>query len=157
MVTSAGLLLYRRAGEGAVEVLLGHMGGPYWARKDNAAWSIPKGEHGPQESPLDAAHREFAEEMGRPAPTVDYVSLGVVRASGGKTVAVWAGAADFDAGAIVSGTFELEWPPRSGRLQLFPEIDRAHWFALDEAQVKLVKGQRPFLQRLAALLEQPTR
>jgi predicted NUDIX family NTP pyrophosphohydrolase len=154
MVTSAGLLLYRRTSAGALEVLLGHMGGPFWARKDEAAWSIPKGEHGPDEAPLDAARREFAEELGSPAPDVDYVELGSVRASGGKTVTAWAGSADFDADAIVSGTFEMEWPPRSGQMQSFPEIDRARWLSLDEAAAKLVKGQRPFLARLSELLSQ---
>ncbi|MCW2604042.1 MAG: hydrolase [Pseudonocardiales bacterium] len=129
------------------------MGGPFWARKDEAAWSMPKGEHGPDEAPFEAARREFAEELGSPAPDVHYVELGSVRASG-KTVTAWAGAADFAADSIVSGTFEMEWPPRSGRTQSFPEIDRAQWFGLDEAAVKLVKGQRPFLQRLSDLLAQ---
>lgn len=155
MVTSAGLLLYRRTATGVLEVLLGHMGGPFWAAKDDAAWSLPKGEHGPEEEPLAAARREFEEELGGPPPSVDYVELGSVRQSGGKIVTVFAGAADFDSSGIVSGTFEMEWPPRSGRTQAFPEIDRAQWFALDEAAVRLVKGQRPFLERLATLVAQP--
>lgn len=150
MVTSAGLLLYRRR-DGRTEVLLGHMGGPFWARKDDGAWSIPKGEHGPDEDALAAALREFAEEMGSPAPAVDYVPLATVKQSA-KTVSAWAGESDFDPSAIVSNTFELEWPPKSGRIQAFPEIDRAQWFSLDDAAAKLVKGQRPFLERLSALV-----
>ena len=153
MVASAGLLLFRRVADGGLEVLLGHMGGPYWAGKDDAGWSMPKGEHDPDEPPLTAARREFAEEMGAPAPAVDYLPLGSVRASG-KTITAWAGEADFDAAAAVSGTFELEWPPRSGRVQRFPEIDRAQWFDLAAAAVKLVKGQRPFLERLSAAVAQ---
>ena len=155
MSSSAGLLLYRRAPGGAIEVLLGHMGGPFWARRDDAAWSLPKGEHGPAEEPLAAARREFEEELGRPAPLVEYVELGSVRQSGGKIVSIWAGAADYDVATVVSGTFELEWPPRSGRMQAFPEIDRAQWFELDAAAIKLVKGQRAFLDRLADLLDEP--
>lgn len=158
MVTSAGLLLYRRlvgAGvdAGRIEVLLAHMGGPFWTRKDEGAWTLPKGEHGSDEAPLDAARREFAEELGSPAPSIPYLPLGSVRQSA-KTVSAWAGESDFDATSIVSATFELEWPPHSGRMQMFPEIDRAQWFGLDEAAAKLVKGQRVFLERLAAVLDQ---
>jgi predicted NUDIX family NTP pyrophosphohydrolase len=155
MVTSAGLLLYRRTSAGALQVLLGHMGGPFWASKDEAAWSLPKGEHGPDEESLAAARREFEEELGLPAPSVQYVALGSVRQSGGKVVTIWAGAADLDVSRIVSGTFQMQWPPRSGRMQLFPEIDRAQWFDLDQAILKLVKGQRPFLERLAEQPNQP--
>ncbi|MGY1717170.1 NUDIX domain-containing protein [Geodermatophilus sp. SYSU D01106] len=146
---SAGILLYRLAP--APQVLLGHMGGPFWARKDDGAWSIPKGEHGDDEEPLAAARREFEEELGSPVPAAALMPLGELRA-GSKLLTVWAGEGDLDAGAIVSGTFELEWPPRSGRVQHFPEVDRAAWFGLDEARVKLVKGQVPYLDRLAALL-----
>ncbi|SHG41159.1 MULTISPECIES: NUDIX domain-containing protein [Geodermatophilus] len=146
---SAGILLYRLAP--APQVLLGHMGGPFWARKDDGAWSIPKGEHGDDEEPLAAARREFEEELGSPVPAAALIPLGELRA-GSKLLTVWAGEGDLDAGAIVSGTFELEWPPRSGRVQHFPEVDRAAWFGLDEARVKLVKGQVPYLDRLAALL-----
>ncbi|MGX5657110.1 NUDIX domain-containing protein [Geodermatophilus nigrescens] len=146
---SAGILLYRLAP--APQVLLGHMGGPFWARKDDGAWSIPKGEHGDDEEPLAAARREFEEELGSPVPAATLIPLGELRA-GSKLLTVWAGEGDLDAGAIVSGTFELEWPPRSGRVQHFPEVDRAAWFGLDEARVKLVKGQVPYLDRLAALL-----
>ena len=150
--TSAGLLLYRRHPERGVEVLLGHMGGPFWARKDAGAWSIPKGGHGPDEEPRDVALREFAEELGSPAPTADLVPLGEVRQSGGKRLTVWAAEGDLDATAIRSNTFALEWPPRSGRVQEFPEVDRAAWFGVDDARAKLVAGQVPYLQRLLDLL-----
>lgn len=148
---SAGLLLFRRS-EAGVEVLLGHMGGPFWAKKDAAAWSLPKGELDPDETPELAARREFEEELGLPAPSGDYLELGEVKQSGGKVVTAWAVAADLDPAAVVPGTFEMEWPPRSGRLQEFPEIDRVSWFALDAAREKLLKGQLPFLDRLAALV-----
>ena len=150
--TSAGLLLHRRGPDGGIEVLIGHMGGPFWARKDAGAWSIPKGEHGPDEEPRDVALREFAEELGAPAPVTDLVPLGEVRQSGGKRLTVWAAEGDFDAAGAVSNTFSLEWPPRSGRVQEFPEIDRAAWTPLDEARVKLVKGQVPLLDRLFGLV-----
>ena len=150
--TSAGLLLHRRRPDGGIEVLIGHMGGPFWARKDAGAWSIPKGEHGPDEEPRDVALREFAEEMGTPAPVTDLVPLGEVRQSGGKRLTAWAAEGDLDAAAAVSNTFALEWPPRSGRLQEFPEIDRSAWFPVDVARDKLVKGQVPFLDRLLARL-----
>ena len=140
---SSGILLFRRAPE--LQVLLGHMGGPFWAKKDEHAWSIPKGEHGPDEDALAAARREFAEETGSTAPE-DLVPLGVVK--GSKTLTVWAAEGDLDADAVVSNTFDLEWPPRSGRVQQFPEIDRAAWFDLATARTKLVKGQLPFLDRL---------
>ena len=150
--TSAGLLLYRRHPERGVEVLVGHMGGPFWARKDAGAWSIPKGEHSPDEEPRDVALREFAEEMGVPAPATDLVPLGEVRQSGGKRLTAWAAEGDLDASAAVSNTFALEWPPRSGRVQEFPEIDRAAWLTVDEARGKLVAGQVPLLDRLLDLL-----
>ena len=150
--TSAGLLLYRRHPERGVEVLVGHMGGPFWARKDAGAWSIPKGEHGADEEPRDVALREFAEEMGTPAPVTDLVPLGEVRQSGGKRLTAWAAEGDLDASTAVSNTFTLEWPPRSGRLREFPEIDRAAWMPLDEAREKLVRGQVPLLDRLLDLL-----
>lgn len=147
-VLSAGLLLHRSAADGAVEVLLGHMGGPFWARKDAGAWSIPKGEHGPEEPPLAAARREFAEELGSPPPDGPMHELGSIRQKGGKVVTVFALAADFDAEHITPGTFTLEWPPRSGRMREFPEIDRAAWFDVDTARGKLVNGQLGFLDRL---------
>ncbi len=145
--TSAGVLLHRATADGVREVLLGHMGGPFWARKDDGAWSIPKGEHGPEEDPLAVAHREFEEELGSPVPAAELVPLGQVRGSG-KLLTVWAAEGDLDAAAATSNTFELEWPPRSGRVQDFPEIDRAAWFDVGTAREKLVKGQLPFLDRL---------
>lgn len=151
MVTSAGLLVWRRR-EGVVEVLLAHPGGPYWARKDLGAWSLPKGEHGPDEAPLEAARREFAEELGLPAPDGPVLELGSVRQRGGKTVTAFAVEGDLDPDAVVPGTFPLEWPPRSGRTQDVPEVDRVAWFGLDEAAERLLAGQRPLLERLAGLL-----
>ncbi|QDQ15482.1 NUDIX domain-containing protein [Streptomyces spectabilis] len=146
---SAGLLLFRTPGP---EVLIGHMGGPFWARRDDAAWSIPKGEYGDDEEPLAAAVREFEEELGRPAPAGPFLPLGDVRQAGGKTVTIWAVEADLDPATVVPGTFEMEWPPRSGRVQEFPELDRVGWFPLARAHDRLVAGQRAFLERLTALL-----
>lgn len=148
---SAGLLLYRR-GPGGVEVLLVHPGGPFWARRDAGAWSVPKGEHGADEDPRAAAEREFAEELGQPAPPGPRRALGALRQAGGKVVEAWAVAGDFDAAAVVSNTFEMEWPRRSGRIQRFPEVDRAAWYPLGEARHKLLASQRPFLDRLAELV-----
>jgi len=150
--TSAGILLFRRGSSGP-EVLLGHMGGPFWARKDAGAWSLPKGEHGPDEEPLAVARREFEEELGFPAPAADLVPLGEHRVTSGKVLTVWAVEGDLDAGACRSNTFSIEWPPRSGRMQEFPEIDRAAWFGLEEARTKLVRGQVPFLDRLLERVE----
>lgn len=147
MTTSAGLLLYR-LGPAGPELLLGHMGGPFWARKDDGAWSIPKGEHGSDEGPERAAIREFTEELGSAPPAGPLVPLGSVRQRGGKQVTVFALEADFDAEHISPGTFELEWPPRSGRKQAFPEIDRAAWFDPDTARRKLVSAQAEFVDRL---------
>ncbi|PTL58228.1 NUDIX domain-containing protein [Paraconexibacter algicola] len=145
---SAGIVLHRAGPEGP-EVLLGHMGGPFWARKDDGAWSIPKGEYDPAtEDPWDAARREFREELGLPLPDGPRLELGEIRQSGGKRVTAWAVAGDLDVDAIVPGTFELEWPPRSGRTQVFPEIDRAAWFGTEAARVKLVRAQAAFLDRL---------
>lgn len=154
---SAGLLLHRPdpRGAGGVELLLGHMGGPFWARKDERAWSIPKGEHPPDEDPRDAAVREFTEELGSPPPTGVLRDLGSVRQRGGKIVTVFAVAGDFDADNIVSNEFTLQWPPRSGRIQSFPEIDRAAWFDPDTARHKLVAGQVEFVDRLLAALAAP--
>lgn len=148
--TSAGILLHR-LGPAGREVLLGHMGGPFWARRDDGAWSIPKGEHGPDDDPETAARREFAEELGSPVPAAELVPLGQLRASG-KVLTVWAAEGDLDAAACTSNTFELEWPPRSGRIQEFPETDRAAWWGIDEARTKLVGGQVPFLDRLLEAL-----
>ena len=145
--TSAGILLYRRGPDGP-EVLLGHMGGPFWAKKDDGAWSLPKGEHGPDEEPIAVAHREFEEELGSPVPADELVPLGRLKVTSAKVLTVWAAEGDLDASACRSNTFEIEWPPRSGRMQEFPEIDRAAWFGVDEARSKLLKGQVPFLDRL---------
>ncbi|MFD9076114.1 NUDIX domain-containing protein [Streptomyces lasiicapitis] len=148
---SAGLLLFRNPGP-ALEVLIGHMGGPFWAGRDGAAWSIPHGEYGDDEQPLAAAEREFEEELGRPAPAGPRLPLGEARQSGGKVVTVWAVEADLDPDTVVPGTFRMEWPRGSGHVQEFPELDRVAWLALDQADEKLVSGQRVFLERLAALL-----
>ena len=150
---SAGVLLYRVTAEGGVEVLLGHMGGPFWARKDQGAWSVPKGEHGPGEEPLAVARREFAEELGSPVPAQEFLDLGELRVTSGKLLTVFAAAGDLDAAACTSNTFDLEWPPRSGRIQQFPEIDRAAWLTVEQARVALVRGQVPFLDRLLAWVE----
>ena len=152
--TSAGILLHRRRDAGC-EVLIGHMGGPFWARKDEAAWSLPKGEYGPHEDAFTVALREFEEELGTPVPASDFVPLGEVRQSGGKVLTVWAAEGDLDADATTSNMFALEWPPRSGQVQQFPEIDRAAWVSLDVARAKLVKGQVPLLDRLLAVLAAP--
>jgi predicted NUDIX family NTP pyrophosphohydrolase len=144
---SAGLLLYR-VRDGEPEVLLGHMGGPFWARKDERAWSIPKGEYGDDEDALAAARREFAEETGSAPPEGEVLALGEVRQSGGKRVVAWALAGDLDPATVRSNTFVMEWPPRSGRQQEFPEIDRAEWFGLGTARSKVVKGQMPLLDAL---------
>ena len=144
---SAGLLLYRRTSNG-VEVLLGHMGGPFFARRDDGGWSIPKGEYDEDEAPLAAARREFTEEFGAPPPAGDYTELGTIAQKNGKQVTAWAVEADLDANAIVSNTFEIEWPPKSGRRQAFPEVDRADWFDIDTARRKMVGGQAALLDRL---------
>jgi len=152
-VWSAGLLLYRLAPE--PEVLIAHMGGPFWAKKDAGAWSIPKGEYDPDaEGALDAAHREFREELGVEPPEVDWAELGTFAYTSGKKVVVFAGdGAGFPASGFTFGEFEMEWPPRSGRRASFPEVDRAEWMGLDAAREALVKGQRPALDALASALE----
>ncbi len=151
-VDSSGLLLYRTEPDRLV--LIAHMGGPYWAKKNEAAWTIPKGLHEPGEADrLAVAEREFGEELGSPPPPGPTVELGSFR-SGGKHLHVFARQADFDADSIVSNTFEIEWPPRSGRHQAFPEVDRAAWVSLDDARRLLVKGQVRFVDRLADHLAQ---
>ncbi|WP_055622333.1 NUDIX domain-containing protein [Streptomyces sp. JHA19] len=145
---SAGLLLFRRTDAGP-EVLLGHMGGPYFARRDAGAWTVPKGEYAPDEPAWDAARREFQEELGLPPPDGEAVPLGEVKQAGGKTVTVWAVEADLDPAAVVPGTFTMEWPPRSGRTREFPELDRVAWLPLDRARELIVKAQAAFLDRLA--------
>jgi predicted NUDIX family NTP pyrophosphohydrolase len=147
---SAGLLLFRRTPDGVTEVLIGHMGGPFWAGRSAAAWSIPKGEYAADEPPEAAARREFEEELGLPAPDGPWIALGENRQRGGKTVTVWAVRADLDPARAVPGTFTMEWPRGSGVLREFPEIDRFGWFPLAEAEPLLVAGQRVFLARLAA-------
>jgi predicted NUDIX family NTP pyrophosphohydrolase len=142
--------LYRQV-DGRLQVLLAHPGGPFWARKDAGAWSIPKGEYGPEEQALEAARREFREELGI-APQGECQPLGEVTQKGGKIVTVFALEGDLDIDAIVPGTFEMEWPPKSGRRQSFPEVDRAAWFDIDEARSKIVSAQAAFLDRLAALV-----
>jgi predicted NUDIX family NTP pyrophosphohydrolase len=149
LVLSAGILLYRRVQQGALEVWIAHMGGPFWARKDSHAWSIPKGEYSGDEEPLPAALREFAEEMGTPAPAAEYELLGKFRQPSGKIITVFAAEHDFQPEQIVSNTFPLEWPRGSGRIQHYPEIDDARWFPEAEARLKLVKGQLPVLDALA--------
>ncbi|MEU1053989.1 NUDIX domain-containing protein [Streptomyces sp. NPDC005876] len=149
MRRSAGLLLYRRTGDG-LEVLLGHMGGPFHARRDKGAWTVPKGEYGDDEPAWDAARREFQEELGLPPPEDGAaVPLGEVRQSGGKLVTVWAVEADLDPAAVVPGTFRMEWPPRSGRTAEFPELDRVAWLSLAAAREVIVSAQTAFLDRLA--------
>ena len=155
VVVSAGLLLHR-TGPAGPEVFVAHMGGPFWARKDDGAWSIPKGEHGPDEEPLAVARREFEEELGSPVPATVLLPLGQLRVSSGKLLTVWAAEGDLDAAATVSNTFTIEWPPRSGRVQQFPEIDRSAWFEVAEARAKLVQGQVPFLDRLLHTVERVT-
>ncbi|MER7937396.1 MULTISPECIES: NUDIX domain-containing protein [unclassified Streptomyces] len=145
---SAGLLLFRHTGHG-VEVLLGHMGGPFFAKKDAGAWSVPKGEYEPGETPWEAARREFQEELGLPPPDGEALALGEVRQSNGKIVTVWAVEADLDPAAMKPGTFTMEWPPRSGRIQEFPELDRVAWLSPDRAREVIVKAQAAFLDRLA--------
>lgn len=138
--------MYRRTGK-LLEVLLVHPGGPFWRNRDDGAWSIPKGEMDDGEDPAEAALREFIEEIGS-APDGPLCSLGEIRQRGGKRVYAFAVAGDIDVGTIASNTFEIEWPPRSGRLQTLPEIDRAGWFDLPAARVKIIESQRLFLDRL---------
>ena len=148
---SAGVLLYRLSDRGP-EVLLGHPGGPFWARKDDGAWSIPKGEYLDDEPSLAAALREFAEELGSPVPAGRRVELGTVKLPSGKQLTVYAVQGDLDVSTVRSNTFELEWPPKSGRLRTFPEIDRAGWFDVPAARAKLARGQAEFVDRLLAEL-----
>lgn len=154
---SAGLLPYRTR-DGVLEVLIAHMGGPFWAKKDEGAWSVIKGEHEEADDPLEAARREWAEETGTAAPEGALLPLGEVRLKSGKRVSAWAiEAPDLDPSAFVSNTFEMEWPPRSGRREWFPEIDRAGWMDVDTATVRLVEGQRPLLASLSARLAEAPR
>ncbi len=143
---SAGILLFRFRGN-LPEIFLGHPGGPYWAKKDDGAWSIPKGGFSEDEDPLDAAKREFFEEIGSPVEGT-FITLGVIKQPGGKIVHAWAVKGDCDPSTVASNTFMLEWPPKSGREQEFPEIDRAEWFPIDVARVKILRGQEGFIDRL---------
>ena len=143
---SAGLLPYRKR-RGALEFLLVHPGGPFWARRDLGAWSIPKGEFLPDEDPLAAAIREFGEETGH-TPSGDFQRLTSIKQAGGKVVHAWAVELDWDPEQLASNTFEMEWPPKSGKLRSFPEVDRAEWFAYDEAVRRILPAQRPLLDEL---------
>ncbi|MFI9246382.1 NUDIX domain-containing protein [Streptomyces sp. NPDC053086] len=145
---SAGLLLFRRTDEG-LEVLLGHMGGPFFAKKDAGAWTVPKGEYEADEPAWEAARREFQEELGLAPPDGEAVPLGEVVQSNGKIVTAWAVEADLDPETIEPGTFTMEWPPRSGRTQEFPELDRVAWLGLDRARAVIITAQAAFLDRLA--------
>jgi predicted NUDIX family NTP pyrophosphohydrolase len=147
---SAGILMYRRAGA-VIEVLLVHPGGPFWARKDLGAWSIPKGEYAEGEEPLAVAMREFEEETGA-RPSGKFLPLGEIVQPGRKVVTAWAMEGDFDVGALKSNLFELEWPPKSGRKASFPEVDRAEWFSIEDARKKILPGQSAFLDRLLSAL-----
>jgi predicted NUDIX family NTP pyrophosphohydrolase len=152
---SAGILLYRRRG-GALQVFLVHPGGPFWAKRDEGAWSIPKGEFPQDEDPLEAALREFEEETGTRLagrPRAEFTALPPVRQGGGKTVYAWAVEGDLDAEGVRSNLFTMEWPPRSGVQREYPEVDRAAWYAMDAARVRILAAQRPLLDALEALLE----
>ena len=154
MKASAGILLYRH-GETGLEVLIGHMGGPFWERKDAGAWSIPKGEMKEGENMLAVAKREFEEELGSPPPEEPYLELGEVRQASGKRVVVFAAQGDLDAESVRSNSFEMEWPRASGQLCEFPEVDRAAWLSLAQARKKLVPAQVQFLERLESAVGSP--
>ena len=143
---AAGILLFRRSPAG-LQVLLAHPGGPLWARKDYGAWTLPKGQFTEGEAPLDAARREFEEEMGS-APAGEFQALGTLKQPSGKVIHAWAAEADFDTASVKSNLFAMEWPPKSGKMAEFPEVDRAAWFSIEEARHKILKGQQPFLDRL---------
>jgi len=152
MKLSAGILVYRKAGN-SYEVLLVHPGGPFWAKKDQGAWSIPKGEHAEGEDPLAAAKREFREEIGQPAPMGEYFELGSMKRSDGKLIKAYGIEGNLDISVVQSNNFSMEWPPRSGKMQEFPEIDRAAWVKLAEAPARMHKGQDIFIEHLADHLE----
>jgi predicted NUDIX family NTP pyrophosphohydrolase len=149
--TSAGLLMYRRRNE-TLDVFLVHPGGPFWSKKDLGAWSIPKGEYQPDEGPLAAAQREFTEETGVQPGEPLFIELAPATQPGGKVIRAWAFEGDADPTAIISNTFSMEWPPRSGQQQTFPEVDRAAWFSIDEATQRILKGQIPLLSELQRIL-----
>lgn len=148
---SAGLLVYRRR-DATLEVLLVHPGGPFWQKRDDGAWSIPKGEVAENEADVEVARREFHEELGVAAPDGEFSPLGEVRQKGGKVVRAWAVAGDLDVSRLRSNTFQIEWPPRSGKMRQFPEVDRAGWFDLETARRKMLTAQREFLDRLEGVL-----
>lgn len=148
---SAGLLLFRTRHD-TLQVLLGHPGGPFFANKDDGHWTVLKGELEPDEEPIEVARREFAEETGHAAPSGPLIALGEVRQRSGKLVQAWAAQGDLDPAEAVSNTFELEWPPRSGKVREFPEIDRVAWFDVDAARAKIIGSQAPFLDRLLEAL-----
>lgn len=148
---SAGILMYRRKNQ-ITEVFLVHPGGPFWAKKDLGAWSVPKGECVPNEDPLLEARREFQEETGLPVDG-NFLSLGETKQTGGKIVAAWAVEGDCDPAVLKSNTFQMEWPPRSKRMAEFPEVDRWAWFSLREAEERILQGQKIFLERLQEKLE----
>lgn len=148
MISSAGALLFKVVGDGVLQVLIAHMGGPFWEKKDDRAWSIPKGEYGETDNPREVAEREFEEEMGSRLPRGTLMDLGTIKQSSGKNVTVFALEADFDTSKVQSNLFEMEWPRGSGRFESFPEIDRAEWFDCAIARIKLLKGQVEFLDRL---------
>jgi predicted NUDIX family NTP pyrophosphohydrolase len=150
---SAGILAYRKGARG-LEFLLVHPGGPFWRKKDDGAWSIPKGEIDTAEDPEQAARREFAEELGTSASIGRLRALGEVRQPGGKRVIAFAGEGHFDPAALTSNTFDIEWPPRSGRRQSFPEVDRAEWFDIEFARTKILSGQMELLDRLLAITDE---
>ena len=150
---SAGILLFRGRGP-AIRLLLVHPGGPFWAKKDLGAWSIPKGEHGEGEDALAVARREFEEELGTQAPAGDAIELGELVQPSRKVITAFALEGEFNPSGLKSNRFEMEWPPKSGLLQSFPEVDRAQWFTLDEAREKILPGQRPFIDRLLERLGQ---
>ena len=153
VVRSAGILLYRITDAGEPQVWIAHMGGPFWARKQDAAWSIPKGEYEPGQDPFEAARREFEEEIGVPAPETQYAGLGDFTQPSGKVVTVFAAETDFAIDELVSNTFELEWPRGSGVRREYPEVDDARWVGLEEARVKLVRGQLAVLDALMERLD----
>ena len=149
---SAGLLMYRRVREGALEVFLVHPGGPFWVKRDKGAWSIPKGEYSEVEDPLECARREFLEETGIDVASNAFIPLTPVKQSGGKSVCAWAFEGDCDASSIKSNLFSMEWPPGSGRQREFPEVDSASWFDVETAKLKILKGQVSFIEELEAIL-----
>jgi predicted NUDIX family NTP pyrophosphohydrolase len=148
---SAGILLYRRR-DGRIEVLLVHPGGPFWSKKDDGAWFVPKGELEGDEEPLTAARREFQEELGSAPPEGEPLALGTVKNKSGKLIYAWALDGNLDTESVESNTFELEWPPRSGKMREFPEVDRASFFSLEAAATKMHSAELPFLERLAELV-----